>query len=129
MAVDQRGQRAVVTLDDDLLPGHQPGPGLDVEDHVLERRAQRPVADVELLIELRVGQTAAQIQELIRGPAVVLQQAIEQIDPILALVSILLWHDCQRRLHALFPVLAVADRAVDDVLTGRQLRREDARLA
>src|SRR5918993_494138 len=34
----------------------------------------------------------------------------------------------QRRLHPLFPVLTIANRAVDDVLTGRKLGRENARL-
>jgi hypothetical protein len=48
---------------------------------VRERRAQRAVADVEGLVELRVVQGAAQVQALCRGPLVVVQQAIEQIHP------------------------------------------------
>jgi hypothetical protein len=64
------------------LPGHHRGPELDVKDHVLERCAQRPVSDIERLIELRVGQAAAQVQETCRGPVVVSQQAIKQIHPI-----------------------------------------------
>jgi hypothetical protein len=37
------------------------------------------VSDIERLIELGVAQVAAQIQELCGGPAIVTQQAIEQI--------------------------------------------------
>jgi len=63
---------------DRLLLDHV-GPGLDVEDHVLERLTQRPVADVELLIELGIAQATAEIEKLVRGPAIVFQQPVEQI--------------------------------------------------
>jgi hypothetical protein len=82
VAFDQQGHRTVVSLGIDRLLDHQPGPELDVEDHVLERRAQRPVSDIERLIEPHVGQASAQFQETCRGPVVVVQHTIKQIHPI-----------------------------------------------
>jgi hypothetical protein len=55
----------------DQLPGHQARLEVKVGDLVIDRRPQRPVPDVELLIELRVGEAAAQLQQVRRGPTVV----------------------------------------------------------
>jgi hypothetical protein len=57
-----------------------------------------------------------------------LQQAIEQTHPIPRLSnarleisrSTQLRHNHQRRLHTLLAMLTLANRAVDDVLTGRE---------
>jgi hypothetical protein len=61
------------------MSGHQSGPEVEIGDLVIERLPQRPVPNVELLIELRVGEAAAKLQQLRRGPTVVLQQPVEQI--------------------------------------------------
>ena len=87
---NQRLQRAGAPLVLDRLPGHQARPEVQVGDLVIERLSQRPVPDIELLIELRVGQVAAQVQELSRGLVVVVQQAIEQIHPMPSIGNALL---------------------------------------
>jgi hypothetical protein len=79
---DQRLQGAKARLGLNRLPDHQARPEVKVGDLVIERLPQRPVPDVERLIELRVGEAAAQLQQVRRGPTVMLQQAIEQIHPI-----------------------------------------------
>jgi hypothetical protein len=52
------------------LAGHQIGPHLDVTDDVQERGTHSPVPDVELAIELLVGQTLAAQEQLARRPGV-----------------------------------------------------------
>jgi hypothetical protein len=58
---DQRLQRVGGLLVRNRLPGHQARPEGKVGDLVIERLPQRPVPDVELLIELRVAEAAAQL--------------------------------------------------------------------
>jgi hypothetical protein len=76
---DQRVQRTGASLGLDRLPGHQAHPEVKVGNLVIERLPQRPVPDVERLIELRVGEAAAQFQHVGGGPTVVLQQPVKQI--------------------------------------------------
>jgi hypothetical protein len=85
VAFDECGYRPVVpqlrAVVFRLLPGHLGGPEVDHVDHVVERLTQRLVSNIKRLIELRVGQLAAQLQELRRGPTIVSQHAIKLIHP------------------------------------------------
>jgi hypothetical protein len=54
---------------------------------MLKRLAHRSVAQIEPLIELRVAQSPAQLQEPGRRPAIVPQQPIQQIHLLFSLRS------------------------------------------
>jgi hypothetical protein len=50
---------------------------------MIERFSQRPVADVELAIELLIAERLTQQQQLPSGPSIVTEQAVEQIHDVL----------------------------------------------
>jgi hypothetical protein len=58
-------------LSTDRLPGREIRPHLDVPDNVPERGSNGPVSDVELVIELLIGQVQTAPGQLARRPGVV----------------------------------------------------------
>ena len=64
------------------LAGHEIGPHLDIADDVQERGPHSPLPDVELTIELLIGQVAAAQEQLVRRPGVMFQQAVQQINQL-----------------------------------------------
>src|SRR6476469_9241930 len=79
MVLDQRCQREIVAHDIDGLPDHQRCPEADVVAHVVECRAQCAMSDIERLIELFIGEGCAEFHEPCGRPAIMPQQAIEQV--------------------------------------------------
>jgi hypothetical protein len=78
-AIHRAACRLIVFILADGLAADQIGLDFHVADDVQQRGPDRAMGDVELAIQLLVGQFAATQQQLLRGPGIVAEQAIENI--------------------------------------------------